>query len=209
MAGPLENLRSLREELAQRGWVLTCFEFTFNNQTYFTLARRYIPPETPPEYSLLELTFIDQGDHARRFTAPANTQRIQATARQIREYFGIEWSSNLGDAIAHFLELLGYSIPRHIPTTLSVEQENAVLIQLHRSNSEDPRKRYCFSVRRNPERADGSLGQRSDFNSQKTEMLRPELFACLQADRNISFCYSTDPEDERTDTQILADFSGH
>ena len=75
---------------------------------------------------------------------------------------------------------------------------------LSKSDSEDPRKKYCFSVRRNPLKENGELGKRSPFNDNKTRLYRPSLYERLGADTNLSFRYSMNPEDEDTDEGIIA-----
>lgn len=207
MNAPLENLRPIRDELAVRGWVIACFPFTYRQRRYFTLVQRYMPPEETPQYQLVKLTFIDGRDTSRTLTAAANTQRIAAGARELREYFGIEYGPNLGEILTQFCEQLGKFIPSRLPTALSPEEKTVVLSQLGRSSSEDPNKVHCFDVRRNGTRSNGTLNQRSPFNSQKTEMLRPTLYEALKADENLSFYYSEHPEDERSDTEILESFN--
>lgn len=206
MPGPLENLRYLRDDMIQHGWVVTCFPFSYKGRSYFVLPQRYVPPRTAPEYALVELTIADQDDLARTLTAPANSMKIDVTAQRLREYFGIEWSPNLRDLLAQFSAQLGSVVPPRVPERLTSEEQLAAVQQLDRGSNEDPGKLYCYGTRRNPDRADGDLGQRSQFNSQKTELLRPDLYAKLRQDQNISFCYSVDPTAERTDEQILARF---
>jgi hypothetical protein len=155
----------------------------------------------------MELTFADRDDLTRTLTAPANSNKIDLGAQQIREYFHIEWKPNLGDLISQFHAALGDATPMHLPVALTGEEKKAIVQQLDRSSSQDPSRLYCNAVQRNPTRADDTPGQRSLYNSQKTELLRPDLFAHLQHDSNVSFRYSDDPADERTDEQILAGFA--
>lgn len=208
MNAPLENLRSIRNDLVDRGWVIACFPFTYKQQRYFTLVQRYVPPEETPQYQLVKLTFVDGSDTSRTLTAAANTKRLAVGAREIREYFGIEYAPNLGEILTQFCEELGKSIPARLPAALSPEEKAVVLSQLDRSSSEDPNKVYCYDVRRNGTRPDGTPNRRSPFNSQKTEMLRPTLYEALKADENLSFYYSDDLGDERSDTQIFQSFDG-
>lgn len=207
MTAPLANLRTLRDEMAQRGWVVACFPFTYKRHSYFVLPQRYVPPKVAPEYQLMELTFVDRDDLARTLTAPANSQKIDIGAKQLREFFRIAWAPNLGDLLTQFSTALGHAVPTHLPAALTGEERIAIVQQLDRSSSEDPGKVYCYAAQRNPARADGTPGQRSLYNSQKTDLLRPELFTRLRHDRNVSFRYSNDPADERTDEQILARFA--
>ena len=46
-----------------------------------------------------------------------------------------------------------------------------VVQSLSKSDSEDPSKIYCNKVRRNP-----NNGHRSEFNADKTKLLRPSLY---------------------------------
>lgn len=122
----------------------------------------------------------------------------------LREFFGIEWANNVGNLLRQFTEQLGKWIPVDIKD-LSDGQKKAVVRQLGISDtSDDPDKIYCIDVRRTGTRADGSLKERSSFNSQKSEFLRPELYVKFKDDLNLSFYYSIDPSAEKTDGQIIA-----
>jgi len=203
MDAPMQNLRTIRNELADRGWVLACFPFTYKHHRYFVIVQRYLPPETTPEFQLVRLTFVDSRNTSRTISAPANTRRIDIGAQELREYFGIEWAQNLGDLLAQFCGRLGEAIPDKLPATLPPVERQVVLQQLSKGDSEDPSKVFCRGVRRNADRDDGTPGQRTPFNSQKTAMLRPELYEALKDDRNISFVYSDDSTAERSDADIL------
>ncbi|WBL20119.1 DUF6037 family protein [Citricoccus sp. NR2] len=208
MVAPLKDLRALRDELIAREWVITCFEFKYKKHTYFVLVERYVPKERAPAYALVQMTFIDSMDRNRILATSANSVRIRASATEIREYFGIDWAPNLREFIDQFHEHLGLFVPSQIPQRISPQEQSVVLRQLDQRADENEGKVHCFGVRRNPNRADGSLGQRSLFNSQKTEMLRPELYARLKNDKNISFLYSVNPADGQSDAEILSRFSG-
>ena len=66
----------------------------------------------------------------------------------------------------------------------------------------------CYSVpdnnkvKRNP---DGD--RRSEFNADKTKLLRVSLFEYFRNEPNISFCYYADPAMENDDATILRNFS--
>lgn len=207
MAGSLENLRELRNQMAERGWAVTCFRFRYRHRDYIVLVERYVYPRMAPQYQLVELTFVDSQDPEKVLVAPANTQGIAVGAKELREFFGIEWVLNLGDLLRQFVEYLGRFIPMNLPADLDSGEREAILRRLGAVDSDDPSRKYCFGVRRNPVQKDGTPGQRSLFNSQKTEMLRPDLFEKLKNDTNISFMYATEPSLERTDVQILRRFA--
>lgn len=208
MTAPMENLRALRDELRRRAWVVACFPFVYKERKYFTLVERYVPPSKPPKWYLVKLTFVDGRDISRTLSGPANTAGIDVDVKDVRDFFGVDWVKNPRDFMSQFYEYFGKFIPPSPPLKLDPEEQNVVLRQLAGSDSEDPRKQFCYGVRRNGIRGTSNhADKRSDFNSQKTEMLRPALYARLKNDEHISFLYSMDPEDELSDHQILENFA--
>ena len=83
----------------------------------------------------------------------ANSSGILIDARQLREYFEIEYNENLGDILQEFIERLETFIPTSIPSNVSEIEQNAMIQSLSKSDSEDPSKIYCNKVRRNPNNA--------------------------------------------------------
>ena len=134
----------------------------------------------------------------------ASSQRLFVDAKNLREFFGIEYASNLGSMLHQLTEQIGRSVPPVVPAPndISTIEKNAMVHSLSRSDAEDPNKVYCTHVRRNP-----NNGERSIFNSNKTKLLRPLLYDKLQNERHISFCYSFDKDKERTDSDILKHFA--
>lgn len=193
--------------MASKGWVVACFPFTYKRQGYFVLIERYVPSSKAPEYMLVQLTFVDKRETTRALTAPANSKRIAVDVSTLRKFFGIDYAENLGELLEQFYGQVGRAIPANLHA-LTPEERQIVVRQLDLSASEDPGKVHCLGTRRNAARADGTPGQRSAYNSQKTELLRPELYKRLKRDLNISFLYSVDPADEQTDAQILDRFAG-
>jgi hypothetical protein len=57
-------------------------------------------------------------------------------------------------------------------------------VSLSKSDLEDPNKKYCSGVKRNPK--DYS---RSNFNDNKTRLLRTNLYKYFKDDKTISFCF--------------------
>ena len=90
----------------------------------------------------------------------------------------------------------------NIPKNISDEEKGAMVKSLSISDSEDPNKIYCYKIKRNP-----NGGKRSDFNSDKTKLLRPGLFRKFENEPGVSFCYSDDPLKENDDSTILYNFS--
>lgn len=129
---------------------------------------------------------------------------ILIDARTLREYFGIEYSENLRDILKQFSKRFGEFIPDSVPLQFSELEIGLMIKSLSKSDSEDPNKVYCYKVRRNPK---GQI--RTLFNADKTKLRRESLFNYFKDDKSISFCYSTDKNDENDDATILYNFSSN
>ncbi|MBO1913728.1 hypothetical protein J4G37_54055, partial [Microvirga sp. 3-52] len=119
------------------------------------------------------------------------------------EYFNIEYTENIGNILRQFNQQLSTFIPSKVIETKSNIQKEAMVRSLNQSDAENPNKQYCYAVRRNPIKADGTLGQRSLYNDNKTRLLRPELYQKLNVDKNLSFCFSVDLNEEKTNENII------
>ena len=191
--------------MKEKGWTICSFVFIYKKVEYIVLVKRFVGREQRVEkYSLVKLHFMRSDDLSHELQVEANSQRLFVNAKTLREFFRIEYVSNLGSILHQFTEQLGRSIPPVVPapSDISRTEENAMVYSLSRSDAEDPNKIYCTHVKRNP-----NNGERSLFNSDKTKLLRPLLYDKLQNERHISFCYSVDKDRERTDSEILKHFA--
>ena len=110
----------------------------------------------------------------------------------------IEYAANLGDVLKEFTKYFGQYVPDHVGREKTDLEKKAMVRSLSLSDSEDPNRIYCMCVKRN---ADGK--KRSKYNSNKTRILRNALYEIFKDDETISFCFSSNPEDERSDKEIL------
>ena len=199
----LENLKFLKEDMKNNGWTICSFIFKYKNKNYIVLVKRFVGSvKRINEYALVKLEFMKETDLTDLLEVEANSNRLIIDAKTLRDYFGIEYRNNLGDIINQFSNQLGDSIPANIKMNISYIEKQAMVRSLSISDSEDPEKIYCTMVRRNPEGK-----KRSEFNSDKTKLLRGELFKYFKDDESISFCYSKEPEKENDDATILKNFS--
>lgn len=200
----LENLKSLKDDMVQKQWTICSFLFTYRGREYIVLVKRFIGNVVRRDkYALVQLHFLRSDDLNHHLLVEANSQRLIVGARELREYFEIEWGQNLGDIMSQFTECLGQVIPTALPELedITVREKNAMIRSLSNSDLEDPNKIYCNRVMRN------GNGQRTVFNSDKTKLLRPDLYEYFRADSTISFCYFDDFAMERSDEEILKKFS--
>ncbi|PKY66071.1 hypothetical protein CYJ25_06395 [Schaalia turicensis] len=199
----LGNLKLLKEDMKNKGWTICTFTFRYKSINYIVLVKRFVGSvKRISEYALVKLEFMKENDLSDVLEVEANSNRLLIDAKTLREYFGIEYSDNLGDIINQFSNQLGDSIPANIKVNISGIEKQAMVRSLSVSDSEDPEKIYCTMVRRNPKGK-----KRSEFNSDKTKLLRGELFKFFKDDESISFCYSKEVEKENDDATILKNFS--
>lgn len=199
----LENLKFLKEDMVSKKWTICSFLFHYKNIEYIVLVKRFVGAEKRVDnYALVKLHFMKSNDLNDDLQVEANSQKLIIDAKSLRLYFGIEYNDNMGDILLQFTEQLGTVIPQKMPDHISDIEKTAMVNSLSRSDAENPNKIYCNRVKRNP---DG--GQRSDFNSDKTKLLRKSLFSHFCNEPSVSFCYYEDPSMENDDATILRNFS--
>lgn len=199
----LYNLKDLKDDMLKKGWTICSFLFQYKQIDYVVLVKRFVGDEKRTnEYALVKLHFMKYEDINDDLQVEANSKCLLIDAKTLRRYFGIEYKDNLGDILNQFTERLGEFIPQHVPTAVTDVEKEAMVRSLSISDAEDPNKIYCSYVKRNK-----NGEHRSEFNSDKTKLLRPTLFKYFCNDDTISFCYFDDPEKERNDATILKNFA--
>ena len=199
----LENLKLLRDDMKEKDWTICSFIFTFKENEFVVLVKRFLEKEKKEnEYALAKLHFIKSCNLNDELFCEANSYRIFLQPKKLREYFGIEYSENIGNVLKQFYNYLGKFIPKNMNTNVSEKEKNAMVKSLNTSGREELNKIYCTNVMRN------AIGKkRTLFNADKTKLLRPELFEKFKDDKSISFCFSTEKEDEKDDLYIIKNFS--
>ena len=199
----LSNLNELKNDMISKNWTICSFLFRYKSVVYIVLVKRFVGKEKRVnKYALVKLHFMKRDDLNDELKIEANSSKLLIDAKKLRQYFGIEYQDNLGDILKQFTETFGKTIPMNIPNNISDEERCAMVKSLSISDSEDPNKIYCYKIRRNP-----NGGKRSDFNSDKTKLLRPDLFRNFENEPSVSFCYSDDPLKRNDDSTILYNFS--
>lgn len=198
-----ENFKLLKVDMEEKGWVIEAFSFNYNNIDYVVLVKLYQRHEVKENpYALLKVEFLKIHNIEDNLIVPANARELLIDARTLREYFGIEWSENLGNLLRQFSEHFAQFIPDKVNLSKTDLFKIAMTKSLSKSDSEDPNKIYCFGVRRNYDN-----GTRSIFNDNKSRLLRPKLYEKFIGENTVSFSYSTDREKEKSDAEIIKNFT--
>ncbi len=199
----LSNLNELKNDMVSKNWTICSFLFRYKSVVYIVLVKRFVGKEKRVnQYALVKLHFMKRADLNDGLEIEANSSKLLIDAKNLRQYFGIEYQDNLGDILKQFAKTFGKAIPTKISNNISNEEKSAMVNSLSISDSEDPNKIYCYKMRRNP-----NDGKRSAFNSDKTKLLRPILFKKFENEPGVSFCYTDNPLKENDDSTILSNFS--
>ena len=175
----LENLKQLKDDMVNKKWTICSFLFTYKTVEYIVLVKRFVGFEKRVnQFALVKLHFMKSSNLKDDIQIEANSGGLLIGAKELREYFGIEFNYNLGDILKEFTDRLGRAVPAYMQEHVSKIEKNAMIYSLSRSDSEDPDKIYCNKVRRNP-----SGGKRSEFNSDKTKLLRKSLYEYFKIGR--------------------------
>lgn len=189
--------------MANKDWTICSFLFRYKSVVYIVLVKRFVGKEKPlNKYALVKLHFMKSEDLSDELETETNIYTLLINSKTLRKYFGIEYKENLVDILKQFTETFGKAIPMNIPNNISDEEKGAMVKSLSISDSENPNKIYCYKIRRNP-----NGGKRSEFNSDKSKLLRPDLFKKFENEPSVSFCYSDDPLKNKDDSTILYNFS--
>lgn len=197
------NLKLLKKDMEDKGWWIDSFLFNYNQQNYIVLIKLYTENEEKPDYALLKVEFLKQENHDDSLLVPANSVKLFVDAKTLREYFNIQYSENIGDILQQFNKHFASFIPTKVIDNKTKDQKRAMTRSLSTSDAEDPDKIYCYKVRRNPNKPDGSLCRRSKFNDNKTKILRPTLYQRLKDETNLSFCFSKNQSERNSDETII------
>lgn len=199
---PLTNLSCLVEDMTRKEYMVSSFIFKYKHVEYIVLVTKAENKNVNGILVIANLLFMKSGDLEYKLSVEAGYRGLFIDAKSLRKYFGIEYQQNLGSILRQFTMRLGEFIPKMMNPQPTLKEKEIMVNYLSSKDSEDPAKVYCFGVKRNP-----GKGKRSSFNSNKTMLLRPDLFRYFQADKNISFCYTDNPNKEKSDEEILRDFN--
>lgn len=202
----VNNIGSLKQDLANHNWHMTAFLFNYKNIEYDVLFENNenIEKRTNKLASVL-LTFIDIKNPTRVYTIEANQKRMFFNSKEFREFFGIKYSENLGDIFKQFYGYFVGFVPQTVPPVLNKRQEEEIDHRLVQREGRDPNAIYCFDARRLGKR-NGNQKHRSIFISNLTERKKPELYAYFKDEPTVTFYYSTDPAQELDSIEIIDKF---
>ena len=195
----MPNIAILRKDLIDHDFRVTAFDFRFKRVDYVVVFEALDSEiKIGKRNYCVSLTFYNGNESLHVY---ANSNFFHANVKDIRLFFGIEYAENLGDLMKQFYSRFNPSIPLKKPISLTDDQKQKC-IRIINDRVDEANKIYCYDVRRNGKRNDVQY-HRSPYNSDKTLILRPKLYSVFKNDKTLSFYYSDDPDDEKTDAEII------
>lgn len=207
MTNTLGNLKLLKTDMEKKGWVIDSFLFKYKKQPFVVLVKLYGENEKREKYALVKIEFLKQGNLNDSLEVAANSNGFLVSAKTLREYFNIEFSKNLGDILKQFNHHFSSFIPIEVKETKSPIEEKAMVGSLSNSDKDDPNKVYCFAVKRNALKENGEHGKRTPYNDNKAKILRRTLYEKLKTEKYLSFCFSPNRIAEKSDDEILINWT--
>ena len=207
MAVRFTNLVSLKKDMLRKGWIVDSFPFSYNGVNTIVVLTLYKDGEKrPTEYTVAKVCFVLRNNAMVDLSGTTDFWKIKLYSDDaFYDFWHIQHQNQGNFSKEEFFEYFAKFIPREKVEDKKDEVERRILGG--RAEGNDPSAVYCFDVRRNGRREDGKPNVRSIENSNKAAVLRPELYARYRDDKNLSFFFSSDPSDEKTDEEILCQFA--
>lgn len=198
-----KNLPKLLNDIRTKGWKLDSFLFEYNGVKTIVVLRIYEGDERKPDkYAVADIEFVNQKDISNSIRGYIDFYEVHfENFNEFIDFFAIKDRGKGRDLFLDFAVFFS----KFIPAEKKIQKENDIERRVLASRTEpnDPDAIYCKDVKRNGKYPDGTPHQRSIENSNKAELLREKLYLKYKDDLNYSFYFSKNPEDERSDEEIM------
>lgn len=202
-----KNLLLLLIDMEKKEWIIDSFPFKYNGVNTIVILRRYIEGQKKPKkHAKAEIEFIDENNIEHMVCGYVDLYEVHFNnAIEFYNFFEIKrGSNNPRELFLNFSEYFSDFIPKEKVIIKENNIEKEILVKHTDKNHNGI---YCYNVKRNGRKKDGSLKQRSPENSNKAELLRPSLYQKYKGDINLSFYFSPNPEDELNDEEIIENYA--
>ena len=200
------NLPYLLKDMEQKKWIIDSFPFRYKTLDFIVILKLYKQNEMKPSpYAKATVEFIKRNDTNASIKGYIDFFNVKfKSVDEFCNFFQVKKGNANRNLFDDFSELFAKFIPREKVTT-KTDIERSLIGR--RAEENNPNAVYCFDVRRNGKKEDGTLNERSIENSNKADSLRSKLYERYCADTNLSFFFSDDPKDEKTDKEIMENFA--
>ncbi|MDO5106138.1 DUF6037 family protein [Capnocytophaga sp.] len=197
-----KNLPYLLNDMKKKKWIIDSFFFSYNNVETIVVLRTFQDGEKKPnDYAKASVEFIRANDIGVSIGAYIDFFRVYFdTPEDFFTFFNINRNGSYKDLFFAFAKCFANFIPQEKVIDKKTPTEKTLLGSRCEKNNRNAI--YCYDIRRNGVREDGTNNKRSIENSNKAQILRPILYEKFSVDLNLSFFFSENKEDELTDEAI-------
>lgn len=201
-----KNLPFLLNDMERKKWIIDSFSFRYKEKKYIVILTKYKENERKPSvYAKAKIEFI-RGDNVNNsIIGYIDFYNVHfSSSQEFCNFFGVARGHANRDLFEDFSEIFSHFIPKEKIIDKSEIERNLIGRRAEGNNSNAI---YCYDVRRNGKKENGSPNKRSIENDNKAQSLRPSLYEKFSSDTNLSFFFSDKKEDEKTDKEILEIFA--
>jgi hypothetical protein len=200
----LEKIPLLLKSLRQNNWHLTVFEI-FYKKKYIVVFEDMKEFPHKDAYFSVKLTFVKDDGTNEELAVFANACKMNISLRDFVEYFEIKGDGSYKDCIKDFYVIFNNQMPDSFQPISKIYEKEALRVL---NKYEPSNGTCCYDARRNlMPNSNTEYKTRSIFNTEKTKILRPSLFAKIGNDVHISFYYREN--DDLDDNTIMRKLREH
>lgn len=201
-----KNLPFLLKDMENKEWIIDSFPFIYKGEHFIVILTRYRETERKPrEYAKAKVEFISISNTNNSLLGYIDFFNVHfESVKEFCDFFSVEGRHANRDLFIDFSRIFSNFIPVEKVIDKSVIEKKLIG---SRAEGNNPNAIYCYDLRRNGKKEDGSPNRRSIENSNKTQTLRPKLYERFSSDTNLSFFFSDKPEDEKSDIEITRAFT--
>lgn len=204
---PFAGLKTLRNLMREREIAVTVFRFGFNHKSFFvviSLLSEKDEKKENAEIALLNLCLMRRDNLDIFLDCFVNSSRLIVKDSVLRDFLGIPYNPNGTDWKDAFKTALSKAIPPGIPDMCNEEKQIAYrALCVHEKR--DPNRTYRSHIFRNGTE-NGRQKHRTEFNGQLASYKFRSLYPRFANDREISFAFTSNPDQEKSEEQILENF---
>ena len=201
-----KNLPLLLNDMERKKWIIDSFPFSYKEKRYIVILTKYKENERKPSaYAKAKVEFIQEDNINNSIKGYIDFYNVHfSSSQEFYNFFGVKRGNSNRNLFEDFSEIFSHFIPKD--KIIDKCDTESILIG-RRAEENNPNAIYCYDVRRNGRKEDGSPNERSIENDNNAQSLRPDLYKKFCSDTNLSFFFSDRKEAGKTDKEILETFA--
>lgn len=207
------NFGLLRDEMLKEEIAVTAFSFAYNHHQYYVvvgLLTEYENTSKLYQYAIVHLQFVDANNVKRYFELYANRAHLlflKQNEFDFRRFLKVKYQEGFHDWLKSFESYFANFLPQSVPSTTSSSEREIIDRAESSFSGIDSNRIYPISVKRNGKKQNGEQKFRTTYNASLAKKRCPNLYRHFAMYKEISFCFSANPEDEKSEEEIIANFA--